>query len=187
MADWRAATRRHGPANAGSGGSGGDGGLIANGAPLLISAFAICLLSARADAYPGVERCLGRALEALVLDDHLADWEADLEAGRWNAFVAGISREPQRPDLRDHHRRGVLVAMMTSDVVDAYAEQVEAAMLEAADLAESLEPPVWPLGAHIRSVAAGTRERAATVSDHYRVLGERAAGLLFPAPPGGRS
>ena len=44
---------------------------------------------------------------AAVLLDHAGDWGEDLEAGRYNAFVAYASPLPQTPANRDANRRRV--------------------------------------------------------------------------------
>lgn len=174
MSDWRTAT--------------GDGDrLAARGAPLKISAFAVCRLTDRVDLYPSVDRILDEALEALVLYDHLADWQADLDAGRWNAFVAGLSDGPQTVADRVRHRRAVLVAMMTTDAVTQHIGRVEAGVLRAADLSEALEVPLPPLVAHLRAFARQAGERARELQAHYQDLGDRAARLLLDGPGDARS
>jgi hypothetical protein len=160
--------------------------LASRGAPLKISAFAVCLLADRADQYDVLDRLLDDALEALVLYDHLADWQADLEAGRWNAFVAGVSTGPQVPTERSGHRRAVLVALMTTDAVAVHIGRVEAGLLRAADLAETLDPPVPPLIAHVRGFARQAGEDGRALQAHYRDLGDRAAKLLLDPPDKGR-
>jgi hypothetical protein len=174
MASWRRA-------------SGEAGSLGSRGAPLKISAFAVCLLTDRVDRYPTVDRLLDDALEALVLYDHIADWQADLEAGRWNAFVAGISAGPQAPGERARHRRAVLVAMMTTDVIAVHIGRVEAGLLHAADLAETLGTPVPGLVSHLRTFARQAGEHGRELQVHYRDLGDRAARLLLDRPGDGRS
>jgi hypothetical protein len=174
MAAWRAA-------------SGEEGQLAARGAPLKISAFAICLLAARVDLYPDLDRLLDDALEALVLYDHIADWQADLEAGRWNAFIAGISAGPQVPAERVRHRRAVLVAMMTTDAIAIHIGRVEAGVLRAADRADNLGVPVPALATHLRRFACQAGEQGRDLQAHYRELGDRAARLLLDPPVDGRS
>jgi hypothetical protein len=163
--------------------------LAARAAPLKISAFAVCLLTDRRDAFPALERCLDLVLEALVLHDHIADWGADLDAGRWNAFVAAVSGGPQLPEWRERHRTAVLVAMMTTDVVAVQFAKLEDRSLRAAVIADTLgdELAVPALGAHLRAFAASAREQGASFQEHYRELGDRAAKLLLQTPLNGRS
>lgn len=167
MADWRAATRDE------------DRRLAARGAPLTISVVAVCLLADRPDAFPALDQCLGHALEAMVLYDHVADWEADLHTGRWNAFVAGVSSASPTPGNREARRRAVLVAMMTTDALGAHVARIEAGMLRAAALADALEVPVPALGAFFRAFAIDARVRGTAWERHYHDLGERAAKLLL--------
>ena len=174
LSDWRAAT-------------GEEGRLAARGAPLKISAFAVCRLTERVDVFPAVDRLLDEALEALVLYDHIADWRDDLDAGRWNAFVADISDGPQLPAERTRHRRAVLVAMMTTNAIGAHIGRVEAGLLGAADLGETLGVPVPALVAHLRTFARQAGEQGRELQAHYRDLGDRAASLLLDPPGDGRS
>lgn len=170
MREWERATRN-------------DAYLLAGrGAPLKIPAYAVCLLADRQDVFPVLERCLDEALEALVLFDHVGDWEADLDAGRWNAFVAALSNGPQGPEQRRLHRSKVFVALMTTDAVDAYFARIEHGLLRAATHAETLEPPLPSLVGHLREFSAGVIERGEAVREHYHGLGERAVELLVRAP-----
>jgi hypothetical protein len=60
MRAWRSATDA----------TGGEEHLAARGAPLKVSAFALCLLADRLVTFRALEPCLDRALEALVRYDH---------------------------------------------------------------------------------------------------------------------
>lgn len=203
MAEWRSATGE-GAASGGSGAASGDVAsdsigasgdpeaavgrrLEARGAPLKISAFAICLSTGRIDLYPTVDRCLDDTLEALVLYDHLADWEADLDAGRWNAFIADLSDGRQVPAERARHRRAVFVALMTTDAVAVQVGRIEAGLLRAADLVTTLGVPVPPLVRHLRGFAQQVGEQGREMQAHYRDLGDRAARLLLDPPVNARS
>ncbi len=174
MIEWRAA-------------QGSEGRLAARGAPLKISAFGVCLLAGRDDVYPTLDRLLDDALEALVLYDHIADWQADLDAGRWNAFVADLSDGPQVPEERTRHRRAALVALMTTDTIAVHIGRVQAGLLRAADLGDALVVPVPPLVAHLRSFARQVGEDGRAIQAHYRDLGDRAARLLLESPNDERS
>jgi hypothetical protein len=174
MTDWREAQRA-------------EGRLAARGAPLKISAFGVCLLAGRDDVYPALDRLLDDALEALVLYDHIADWQADLDAGRWNAFVADVSDGPQVPEERTRHRRAILVEMMTTDAIAVHIGRVQTGLLRAADIAETLVVPVPRLVTHLRAFARDTGDYGRTIQAHYRDLGDRAARLLLDGPGDGRS
>lgn len=161
--------------------------LAARGAPLHVAAVAVCLYADRMDAYGALGPCLDHALEALVQYDHVADWEADLDAGRWNAFVAEASPGPQVPRARDRHRAATYVAMLTSDVVRTWFDQIDDGLTRAVTIADSIDPPVWPLADHLRSFAPRVRAHGAAIHERYRELGDEVAKPLFPMPADTRS
>jgi hypothetical protein len=181
MSVWRSAT--DGTSERGGGGkTPGDldsQSLAARGAPLKISAFAACMLAGRVDAYSVLERALDHALTGLVLYDHFGDWQSDLTAGRWNAFVAAVSDDPQTPESRDRNRSGVLLAMMTQDAVVSHFERITMEATRAAALVEPLGS--WPLVAYLRGFADMTEEQGSRLQAHYRDLAERAGSLLLGA------
>lgn len=165
----------------------GGPALAARGAPLHIAAFGACLLAGRIEAYAPLEACLDRALEALVRYDHLADWEADLDAGRWNAFVAATTSESPAAGTRRRDRTATYVAMLTTDAVARWFGRIDEGLLGAASIADTLSPPVPPLGAHLRTFAAGLRVQGAAIHERYRDLGDAAAKHLFRTPADARS
>jgi hypothetical protein len=193
MAEWRAATERDGAARDDRLTARHDrlavrdDRLAARAAPIRISAFAVCLLTDRAEAFPALDRCLDHALEAMVLYDDLADWEADLDAGRWNAFVASVSSGPQLAEGRDDHRRAILVALMATDALTSYVARIEEALERAVTGAEGFVVPVPALAAFLREYAADVQARATAWQAHYRDLGDRAAALLLQSRPDGRT
>ncbi|MEA2608500.1 MAG: hypothetical protein QOJ75_743, partial [Chloroflexota bacterium] len=146
-----------------------------------------CLLAGRADAYPDLARCLDRALDALVLYDHVADWEIDLDAGRWNAFVASVTREPQLHELRSRNRSAVLVAMLTTDAVATYFARIEQEMLQAAAIAETSAVDIPALADHCRAFATTVNRKGVEVDEHYSEIGRRAATLLLESPSEARA
>lgn len=173
MTKWRAAT------------SGLD--LAARGAPLHVAAVAACLYADRMDVYGALGPCLDNALEALVRYDHVADWESDLDAGRWNAFVAEASPGPQVPGARDRHRAATNVAMLTSDVVVTWFDKIDDGLTRAIAMADTLDPPVAPLVDHLRSFAPRVRAHGALIHGRFRDLGDEVAKRLFPMPADARS
>lgn len=179
MTEWRVAVAANDGSDATS--------LAARGAPLRISSLAICLLAGRPQAVPPLDRCLEHALEALVLYDHFGDWEADLDSGRWNAFVAATSAGPQLAGAHDRHRSATFVALMTTDAVTRYFARIDEGLLQSAAIADTLSPPVPPLSAHLRRFGADLREQAASIQGHYRELGDRAEKLLLQTPADARS
>jgi hypothetical protein len=155
MATWRGAGRR----------------LAARGAPLKISAFAVCLLADRADHYPGLDRCLDHALTGLALYDDLADWRADLAVGRWNSFVAQATggSDPAR----------VIVAMLTDEAVARQTDRIVSEMSAAAVIADELG--ITPLADTLRRLGSETKVQGAELQAHYREIAERAGHLLSGA------
>lgn len=179
MQQWHAATQGSGPGDAGAGRPVPDAGHLATrGAPLHVSAYAVCLAADRPDLYAALGRSLDHLLEAQVLYDHVVDWEADLDAGRWNAFVAALSRGPDGPADRERCRIAVRVSLMTSRDADAYFAGIGDQLSRASDDAERLPIPVPRLVEHLRSMATQFDVHAAAYREHYRELGDRAARLL---------
>src|SRR4051812_10169503 len=114
MAEWRAGA---GSANAAS-----------RGAPIRIAGYGCCLLADRLEDWDSLRSCLDRAVTALVLYDQFCDWEADVAAGRWNAFVDRVTAAPQDRDRAPRNRAAVLTAMLTRDVI---TQHFDAAVSEA--------------------------------------------------------
>lgn len=153
--------------------------LARRGAPLKISAFAACLLAERADLFPAIETCLDHALAALVLHDHARDWQEDLAAGRWNAFVARLSGHPQSPEHRDQNRSAVLMAMMTSRATGRYFARIERESRRAAGLADRLGLRL--MAAHLRVLAVRNNDLGARIEQRYHRYADEAAAIVFGA------
>lgn len=152
--------------------------LARRGAPLKVPAFAVCLLADRSDAFPFLARCLDHALTALVLYDHAADWEADLAAGRANAFADGRTREE------------LLMGLLSGDVVRPYFARIATELARAADLADALA--VGRLAQHVCDLARRFALDRDALAAHYAAVGDRAAALFGATPqrptlPEGRS
>ena len=81
--------------------------LGARGAPLKICAAGTCLLAGRDELIPQLEAALDRLLIGAVLLDHARDWNEDLAAGRYNAFVAHASPLAQAAGHAEANRRAV--------------------------------------------------------------------------------
>ncbi len=168
MDEWRAATV--------DGGSPGQ--LAGRGAPLKVSAFAVCLLAERQDQFPVIDRCLDHALAGMVRYDHLVDWRDDLAAGRWNAFVAASTeaRKGARASGPD-----VQVTMMTTDVIPAYFALIVEELNRAATLAAGAG--VHGLASHLTQTARDLEEQGVGLADRYREISERAQHLVFGIQP----
>ena len=75
------------------------------GAPAKITATGVCLLAGRAAVIAPLETCIDHIMAATVLLDHADDWQEDLPAGRFNAYVAWLSDTPQQASTADRNRR----------------------------------------------------------------------------------
>lgn len=157
--------------------------LAARGAPIRIAAYACCVHAGRLDLWPKLEGTLDRAVTALVLYDHFCDWEIDLAAGRWNAFVATVVGGDQDPARRDRDRAAVLTAMLTRAVVREHFDSAVRMATDAATVAADLN--VTELAAFLRSWAARTAEQGAQVAEHYQRAGDEATRLLLGTKVGG--
>ena len=174
LARWRAADDRlHGRA--------GDPSSIAalahRAAPLQIGARAVCRLAGREAAWPDLERCLDHGLAALALYDDVCDWERDVDAGRWNAFVARVGVASQVPEQRDRNRAAVRVAMLTRGAAGEALERVRDEALRCSAAAAALG--VEPLAAHFRWLADRAVEQGAAVDRHYASLADRMTQLFL--------
>jgi hypothetical protein len=151
--------------------------LAQRGAPLKISAFAVCMLSGRLEQFPVIERCLDHALTAMVLYDHAVDWRADLAAGRWNAFVASaLPSQGTRATSAE-----MQVAMLTTDAIAAHF----AAIVEELNLASAVasDLSVHGLFVHLSRLADHIDAQGAGFAARYREIAEEGHQLLFGNRP----
>ena len=183
MAEWQAATEDNGQPQrsqsreAGLDGQSGDlGRLASRGAPLKVSAFAVCLLTRRTAAFPTIERCLDHALAAMVLYDHARDWEGDLVAGRWNAFVAATGSS-QQPGDRHRSRASVLAAMMAGNAIEVGFARIHAELEQAVVDCDRVGVPA--LSAHLAGLATQLDREGTLLQTHYGELGNQAAAAIF--------
>jgi len=194
MAEWHAAIEENGqPGPAGGSVDGEDdpaassgdpernvGFLSRRGAPLKISAYAVCLLTKRTAVFPAVERCLDHALAAMVLYDHVCDWEADLAAGRWNAFVAATDTSQGAED-RGRARAGVLAALLSGDAIEQSFARIHLELERAVAASDRIGVPA--LSRHLSGLASQLDAEGSLMGAHYRELGERAAAAMFGDHP----
>ena len=152
--------------------------LAARGAPIKIAGYACCLHAGRLDVWPALEQSLDRAVTALALYDQFCDWEVDVAAGRWNAFVARVVGAGwARGARRDRIRATVLAAMLTQPIVREHFDAATRAAAEAAALAADIG--VIELAGFLTAWAARTSEQGEAAAVHYQRAGDRAAHLLF--------
>jgi hypothetical protein len=151
--------------------------LAARGAPLKGAAFAACLLADRTADAPGLERSLDRSLEALVLYDDLADWEDDVAAGRWNAFVAEAVRSSPPPATVVECRSVVLRGLVATDLLDVYLGRITAASRQSERLADRAGLP--QLAQYQRGFAARATRHVGVLRAQYADVGRHAAAVIF--------
>jgi hypothetical protein len=90
-----------------------------------------------------IERALDHALTALVAYDHLCDWEADIAAGRWNAFVAANSTLRQPAENADRLRAAMFVTLLTGDAVAAWSARIAGELAAAIAAVDRLASRAW--------------------------------------------
>ena len=157
--------------------------LAARGAPIRIAGYACCLQAGRLDVWPALQRSLDGAVTALVRYDQLCDWESDLDAGRWNAFVAGVAGAEHSPGRRDRNRAAVLTAMLTRPLVRQEFDSAVRSATEAAGLADDLG--IGELAGFLGDWAERTSGQGMKVANHYEHAGDEAARLLLGTRMGG--
>ena len=140
--------------------------LASRAAPLLIGARAVTVLAGHASDWPPIERCLRHGVAALALLDDVTDWERDLDAGRWNAFVALAGGDVQTPARLEANHRTVLASLLTQGAAGRTLELVGDEAAAAAALARRLGCP--PLSEHFASVATQARDLAVRADRHYQ-------------------
>jgi len=99
--------------------------LAERGAPLKICCAGACLLAGREEIIPPLALAVDHFLVGAVLLDHAKDWADDLEAGRYNVFVAYVSPQPQGPDQRESHRRAVLEEICLGQAARPYFDRIQ--------------------------------------------------------------
>jgi hypothetical protein len=151
--------------------------LARRGAPLKISAYAVCLLSDSKRDFPAIEACLDHALTGMVLYDDACDWEADLLAGRANAFVTSTLGTLPRADGRNASRAGVLAALIASPASAPHFAMIAEELGSAASIAAGLG--LGELDAFLVGLRAEIERQATALDAHYRHLGEIAEAVMF--------
>lgn len=138
--------------------------LAGRGAPLKVSAFAVCDLTGRGDAFADVERCLDHALAALVLYDDACDWREDLAAGRPNALAGG------RSEAR------VLGGILAGSI-GPYFERIDREVESAIAVARRHE--IGGLATWLLELRVSFDREARRLETRYGDLGNAAVRLLF--------
>lgn len=110
------------------------------GAPAKITATGACLLAGRDGLIGALETCIDHVMVATVLLDHADDWQEDLAAGHFNAYVAWLSGAPQHAANAGRHRQAVLSALMQGDGAGqrAYFGLIDGQLVEAQRIASQV-------------------------------------------------
>lgn len=131
------------------------------GAPLKISAFAVCQLTGN-DSLRALEKLLDHIVIATVLYDHAVDADVDLRAGRRNLFIACASTLPQTPPFESENRARMVQAWMANKLPDAYFEQIAFHVSRARQMNQELGiSPLTCFLDNIQCIARRTREEFA--------------------------
>lgn len=178
VAEWRSTTLTAGPASDRTVARDGPDveRLAMRGAPLKIGAFAVCELGGTLGRFAEIERALDHALTALVAYDHLCDWEADIAAGRWNAFVAANSTLPQPAENADRLRAAMFVTLLTGDAVAAWSARIAGELAAAIAAVDRLG--IARLDEHLCDYAARTAQQGAMLQRRYHDAAKLAGSLL---------
>lgn len=151
--------------------------LSSRGAPIKIAAFACSLLANRPVTWLALDCSLDHLLAAYVRYDQFCDWESDVAAGRWNAFVASVTHDEQRSADPTRTSAAVRAAMLTTSVVVRWFEMIDGSAALA--IAAAWEDDLAPLRAHLEDWAARTRAQGAETNAHYRRTADLATEIMF--------
>ncbi len=186
LGQWlRATLQEHGPdgADLRSGQAGALRCLAERGAPLKAGCVAACLLAGRPADIAPLTAGMDHLLAGAVLVDHAQDWEADLEAGRYNAFVAYITLRSQ-----EHHdsladRQAVLEELYLGETARPYFELAQRQFALARQVVRPVGCP--ELGTYLEWAEAETARYAEGLAvEARRRLRSATAGLLASAAVG---
>ena len=154
--------------------------LVARAGPVKASAYGACLLCGRGELFATLESSLDSALTAMVLFDHLVDWQHDLRAGRWNAFVAHAIGEQYAAGDDPVGATGVYRSLLTEDAMGTYANEIESNMRRAIE--STSDTGMTALENHLSELNERMKEHSQALRTHYRGLAERATALLGRTP-----
>jgi hypothetical protein len=162
--------------------------LAERGAPLKICCAAACLLANRRDAIANLSTALDFTLVGMVLLDHFHDWGQDLDAGRYNTFVAYCSDLPQLPANRAENSERVRERLYLGDGGRPYLELIRANLERARQTPLAIDLP------QLAEYLVNLEQRAiayfeSLTGQHRRVVHDVAekifgAALLADAPKG---
>ena len=96
--------------------------LAERGAPLKVCCAAACALAGRPSDLDTLTLAVDNLLVSCVLLDHIYDWPQDIQADRYNAFVAYCSDLFQCSDNREANREAVLKKLYLKDIWKPYLD-----------------------------------------------------------------
>ncbi len=146
------------------------------GAPLKIPARAICELTGW-EHFEALDELLDHAFLAAVLHDHVVDCQADLEAGRWNLFVAAVSLLPQDRASVTANRARVAEAWMTGETPRVFFENIARHVRRAQELNRALE--IHGITAYLCTLHRTLRHTHNSLARAYQKELSRATEKLF--------
>jgi hypothetical protein len=111
------------------------------GAPLKVCCAAACILSGREAAIPSLVSAVDDIMIAVEMLDATFDWLGDLDASRYNCFVAYCSDLPQTGEHRYGNRRAVLEEIHLGKAAKPYFELMCRRLALAAKAAENVPCP----------------------------------------------
>ena len=111
------------------------------GAPLKVCCAAACILSDREDAVPLLAAAVDDIMIAVEMLYATFDWLGDLDAGRYNCFVAYCSDLPQTEENLSGNRRAVLEEIHLGKAAKPYFELMCSSLARAAEAAENVPCP----------------------------------------------
>ncbi|MDH7485234.1 MAG: hypothetical protein QHJ81_03040 [Anaerolineae bacterium] len=123
--------------------------LAERGAPLKVCCAGACLLAGREELILPLTSAMDHFLVGAVLLDQAKDWADDLEAGRYNVFVAYASPQPQEPDRRESYRQAVLEEICLGQAARPYFDRIQRHVRIALEKAEAVDCPA--LRQHMQS------------------------------------
>lgn len=143
-------------------------GLLAHrAAPLKVCCAAAAYLARRVDLLPPLAAALDHLHVAAVLLDHVHDWQDDLQAGRYNAFVHFASPTPQTLEQREHNRQCVYEELFLGQAGHAYfAHALDHLELARDQAAVAACPPLMAYLDWYYTVALSVRDILTTSARH---------------------
>ncbi len=109
--------------------------------PLKVCCVAVTRLAHRQQLLPALEESLDHLHVAAVLLDHAQDWQEDLAAGRYNAFVHFLSPGEQVAENLAMHEQRVMEDLWFGDRATAYFEPAHAQLDLALSAAQQVHCP----------------------------------------------